>query len=878
LGDDPARAIAVAPMSNFMNEPQLGAPVTRSRSRLRRVGRIGSSAWLTRALSLLPALFALSVLTGIVITIVRLVQMPHPDPGFGQEVNSDAGALYLGQPLYQDPADGYTGILYTAGLPMVVSLLYRIDLWTGWPLLLTILATLLMMALAARLAYRPLGHRLGDRALAMVEAIGVGALAWLLVSCIHFNGIFGSAGLHDHVGWALAILGLVALPAGAAGSWRALALSVVLVSAAFWTKQTTIAASATGALWIALAAAVGAVRPSIAARFWLALLALNGALLGLANYLTSGWEYYFNFIIPARHPLGDLSGPFPANFPKFMREDFLPATGLTIGFAGTLWCALAWHRVAASGRSPLRAAGAYAARVASEARSGIVLAFPVLVTLITALVFRRGDSFNLSVTTAPSRKVWFLFVYTLFPAGLLALLFAGSLLLALVARRARVNGLRRSRQAVRGWLARAPDDIRIASVLALSVVIGFPAAFYFRQKLGADDHYYIGIAWAVALLGAIAYRRARAHLGTSLVAGGVVAGLFVSMLVISPSEQAGRENAINLPTFSRVTDAPGNREHDQALTVFFPQHGLLPARTWSPISPELLAYAKNHVVYDAGYGGINLRSHRLVWPSYDNFSGDLSAGVQPRYLINAWLSRRFDAVSYPFSTDERKEFTVSGAGKWEQNYLWKLNQVLRARYRPSRNVPAGFYERRPGPDPAPWMRRCFGPFHAAGTTLRITRGGGFWCRSKTGTSLTLVKTPAPYSDVRTEDSVQGMTGVLTVTLPERRGFFEVLVEHEGGDSWKLRGEPAARGIDLAVFHDGVLAQRTVVPRRSAAHRVSRVELSLVGAATGRESVAVSGPERARVPIPEAGKPAVVRLAGSRESHVKFDLARLRLAR
>ncbi len=81
----------------------------------------------------MPALFAVPVLGGIGVSLVRLVLTENPTADFSSTVNDDAAALYLGQPLYQDPDQGYSGILYTPLLPAVVSLLYRVHVWTGWP-------------------------------------------------------------------------------------------------------------------------------------------------------------------------------------------------------------------------------------------------------------------------------------------------------------------------------------------------------------------------------------------------------------------------------------------------------------------------------------------------------------------------------------------------------------------------------------------------------------------------------------------------------------------------------------------------------------------------------------------------------------------------
>jgi hypothetical protein len=181
--------------------------------------------------------------------------------------------------------------------------------------------------------------------------------------------------------------------------------------------------------------------------------------------------------------------------------------------------------------------------------------------------------------------------------------------------------------------------------------------------------------------------------------------------------------------------------------------------------PALLQYARHHLVYHPAYPGIGARRETDFYPGSDNIETLLWSGVQPRYLIRALLDRRFDLV-YLFENDSNRGDN-DGYGRWEENYFWKLNQVVLAKYRPATGslrrleeaglvyLPvAGFFdpfpfERRPGPDPAPWMSRCFGPFKVPGAKWRIAHGGGFWCRTRPGSStMRLVDTPAGMSEIR----------------------------------------------------------------------------------------------------------------------------------
>ena len=208
-------------------------------------------------------------------------------------------------------------------------------------------------------------------------------------------------------------------------------------------------------------------------------------------------------------------------------------------------------------------------------------------------------------------------------------------------------------------------------------------------------------------------------------------------------------------------------------------------RAWVGFQPPALRrYARNHLVYHPAYPGIGASREADLYPGGDNIETLLWSGVQPRYLVNALLKRRFDLV-FLFENDGFRGDT-DGYGPWEENYFWKLNQLITAKYRAATGprralkwaglvfVPvASFYstyvfERRPGPDRAPWMNRCFGPFHVEGATFRIAHGGGFWCRTRPGAStLRLVATPAALSEVRDDHFAAGPGAALAVRLAHR---------------------------------------------------------------------------------------------------------------
>ena len=104
--------------------------------------RAGARARIVRSpLIASPLLFGAPVALGIAVSFVRLLGLRYPYLGWATTVNSDADELYLGHTLYQNPAHGYTGQIYTPLFPTIASLFDRLYLWNGWPLILVIGAT-----------------------------------------------------------------------------------------------------------------------------------------------------------------------------------------------------------------------------------------------------------------------------------------------------------------------------------------------------------------------------------------------------------------------------------------------------------------------------------------------------------------------------------------------------------------------------------------------------------------------------------------------------------------------------------------------------------------------------------------------------------------
>jgi hypothetical protein len=691
--------------------------------------------WLLTAAA--PWLVAAPVLAAIATTLVRALTVSHPDLGFGTAVNGDAEALYLGQSIYQDPADGYTGQLYTPLFPFTVSLLHQLSLWPGWPLLLSFAGTIALMGLVARVAYRG-GERGTARLVDLAGAAGVGVLAWWFVSATPVNLLFEARS--DHVAWALALTGLVVLARGVPAP-RALVVSALLLSAAFWTKQTTVVAAVVAVIWVFAGAGLGTLTLRAALAFAGGLAALNLAVLGLLNLATDGWEYYFAFELARRHPRFASFGP--------SAKELLKIAALALGFTVALAAGVALTGRVFAGRRPR---GAAAWRDAAATR----------------------------------------------------------------------------------W--RRSADARLSSLVALLLVVGAPAAVFFRLKVGADVNQYVGVLWALGLLLAVAYRHARARPATAVLAAAMLAVLFV--------------------VAQRPTDSvAGLRVARLTLTASYPE---LPA--------PLLAYAHDHLVYEQVQSDLNVRPQRSIYPSFYNFIDLLAAGRQPRYLVDALLDRRFDAV-HPFAFGKPEEslfwdIYASGGGRYESGYFWKLNQVIRSGYEPARDLPAGLWRRRAGPPLDPWIRSCFGPFDLGGTRFAIRAGGGLWCRR--GSTLTLRRTPAASSELHALGRAGSLSGRVGIALASA-GSFEIALRGDEGRSWALRGTAGRDGgLRLTLVEDGRASGTAEVPGR-------RVDTRLSG---GTRGVRRSG-DSVTVAPPDIGSGELA-IVASREGRVSFDLGGLRV--
>lgn len=700
----------------------------------RRLRRFEPWAWT------LPALgFLLPVTLGVAVTTARLLSTSDVNVGCCDGVTPDAHAISFGGPLYQNPDDGYTGSLYTPLVPGLIALGDVAHLWRGWAVLIAIVASIALAALAGRLAWvRPIGGR-AHRLAAVVEAAGIGALAWWLVSNIRVHDLYSPR--PDQAAWALALSGLVLLPSAARGSRAAGVSSVLLLTCGFWAKQTAAVAVVVALVWLGGLVVLRAIPTRRALGLIGGLVAAILAVLGALNLLTGGWEWFFNFELP-RNQVQIYDGVFAAE----LARDAGPAAAIAAG----LW-ALVWL---AGPREP------------------------------------RGQP---------------------------------------------IVRLRR-------WAASAGWAQLLASVLALFVVVAAIAATYFRRKQGGEDNQYVGLVWGIGLLAGLGWRLARARRVTAwIAAAGLGAVLLGAAAVTYPVRSERRYVALDR--------RPG------------PLPPLVPSVSWSSLPRALVDYARHHAVYHP-YFDLSPSSPGSLYPGIFNVVDLLAAGRQPGALTHALLDRRFDAVAL-LPAPRLFEVYAAAYGRREDNYLWKLNRVISARYRATTTLP-GLLVRRRGPERAAWMRGCFGPFRFAGGGWEIRHGGGFWCLGSRD-ALRLRDTPAAISEVVTSDPPRELAGELAVTIPVPGGSAEISAGPSEHPIWALRLVRRRAGFEVSVLSAGPNPLPVLLPGTSARLRFVR---------SPRSGTQVIFPH-ANLRLPPA-LGAILRLAATRGSDTTFVSRGLRV--
>jgi hypothetical protein len=371
--------------------------------------------------------------------------------------------------------------------------------------------------------------------------------------------------------------------------------------------------------------------------------------------------------------------------------------------------------------------------------------------------------------------------------------------LASIVAAARDRHRRANAATLRRLLAGSDPTGRRILLLSLYVIFGFVLAVYFRRAQGTGGNHFIGVVWTLGLLAAIGWRVAQRNYGTATTAGIGVA-LFFGLSQIGPARSVLVSTGLGIPALEQVD-------------------------SWHELSPTLLAAARNHTIYLPELSDLNVPEGGPLYTDFYHIADLLAAGRQPTYLVQALLNRRIEYVGF-FGLEN---LFTSSHGKWEEHYLWKLDEVIAARYQESSNLP-GLLERRAGPEHDVWMRRCFGPFAAAGVSFRIGHGGGFWC-SFAADQLGLVRAPTPLSEVLTTQPVHA-SGTVTVTIAKSAfSQADLVLEHGRTPFWTARVTPSptdSHDVVIETSLDGAPLGSTSVPamRRSGGKRSLLLDLTI----------------------------------------------------
>lgn len=263
--------------------------------------------WVELALWMIVVAFGAAIALGILLSLWELIHLARPAPVFGYYVHDDALQMYMGHWPYQDPTVGYVGLLYPPLLTAVVAGLLHVQMWSGWnPVVLT-LCEVALAGLVASVAYRRIGIP-NAKALRVLEAVAFGLLArWLISNNPHMGP---GGGNPDSAAWALGLGGLLLVPRGLKGSRTALLWSIILLSAAFWTKQPALAAAMAATSWAVAAALLGVTTWRRAAGFVAALAVVNVVVFGILMAATRGWLFFYMYELGRRHNWDTRSYPW----------------------------------------------------------------------------------------------------------------------------------------------------------------------------------------------------------------------------------------------------------------------------------------------------------------------------------------------------------------------------------------------------------------------------------------------------------------------------------------------------------------------------------------------------------------------------------------
>jgi hypothetical protein len=374
------------------------------------------------------------------------------------------------------------------------------------------------------------------------------------------------------------------------------------------------------------------------------------------------------------------------------------------------------------------------------------------------------------------------------------------------------------------------------------VAIGFVAAVYFRRKQGTADNQFIGVTWALGLLACALWSLA-GRTTVQRVLAGAVALPFFALTLADGLHQKLLDQGVRVPALRQTLDVRDIRE----------------------TQPKLVELAESGLVWQADYADLNVPTQDKIFPTYYNFADVLAAGEQPRWLLSHWLDRKF---LYTSIIDPVNEPYPSAFGKFEENYLWKINQIIQARYKPDPGADP-LLVRRPGPEPARWMRQCFSPFDVAGVSWRIRRGGGFWCQPGDG-QLRMRGSSQPRAELLTTEDVESIRGTTGLNIANANAgvTFEAATAAGGFVSVRIRRDVREPGPTLVGVFDAV-GKGTWEAVPEADDGVLRIDWR-----QGDQASVTVGRRRIAVVLPELEGP--LSLWADQTSDARLDMTRVRI--
>ena len=179
---------------------------------------------------------AVSLMAGLVISLIDIFFFRHPNLGWADNIVRDAEAVATGHLQYGNPATGFVGLPYAPVDTFLVAGLLKIYWWQGWEQVVSMLAVTTAMASLVRMLWAStfrLENRLATASFVVALSLG----GFFTISGLYNEGV-------DQLAWCLMVVagtvtfrGLLS-PAGL--SRRQMIVIGLLLTSSVFSKQTTV--------------------------------------------------------------------------------------------------------------------------------------------------------------------------------------------------------------------------------------------------------------------------------------------------------------------------------------------------------------------------------------------------------------------------------------------------------------------------------------------------------------------------------------------------------------------------------------------------------------------------------------------------------------